>query len=302
MFQRFIVAVFCLAIALPASGQDTLAHTVLWEVTGKRKKEKKNPSYVFGTIHLIPAEDYSFSKVAEEALLKTGRITFEIDMDKMSNPLALLPMLTKMNMSKGNTLRSLLNDEDYALVKEYFQKQGMPFAMLERMKPMLLSALPEGGGGILSPGSNDNSMKSYEMELYNAAKKQKMGVEGLESIDYQMSLFDSIPYESQAQYLVESIRSSNDSTSNNSLEAMVAMYKGQNIDLMAASLNDESAGLSRWQDLLLHNRNKNWIPTMKKMIKAGPTFFAVGAAHLGGTSGVIRLLRAEGYSVKPILQ
>jgi uncharacterized protein YbaP (TraB family) len=31
-----------------------------------------------------------------------------------------------------------------------------------------------------------------------------------------------------------------------------------------------------------------------------PTFFAVGAGHLGGNTGVIALLRKQGYTVKPV--
>ncbi len=48
---------------------------------------------------------------------------------------------------------------------------------------------------------------------------------------------------------------------------------------------------------LLNNRNKNWIPIIIKTAKEMPTFFGVGAAHLAGDEGVIKLLRKAGYKV-----
>ena len=67
------------------------------------------------------------------------------------------------------------------------------------------------------------------------------------------------------------------------------------IDMMGG---DE--GIAEYEDLLLNTRNKNWIPVMGKMMLEQPTFFAVGAGHLGGEQGVVSLLRKEGYTVKPI--
>ena len=51
---------------------------------------------------------------------------------------------------------------------------------------------------------------------------------------------------------------------------------------------------------MLNNRNNNWIPVIAAATKEKPTFFAVGAAHLGGEKGVISLLRKKGFKVTPI--
>jgi uncharacterized protein YbaP (TraB family) len=55
------------------------------------------------------------------------------------------------------------------------------------------------------------------------------------------------------------------------------------------------------QDIMLFDRNRKWIARIQKMMADKPTFFAVGAAHLGGEKGVIALLRKEGYTLRPIL-
>ena len=51
---------------------------------------------------------------------------------------------------------------------------------------------------------------------------------------------------------------------------------------------------------LLDDRNRAWIPQLEKSMSGKSVFIAVGAGHLGGKSGVIRLLTAKGYKLKPI--
>ena len=66
-------------------------------------------------------------------------------------------------------------------------------------------------------------------------------------------------------------------------------------------LTTKDPEFGKYDALMLQNRNQNWIPVMATEMKKAPTFFAVGAAHLGGINGVINLLRKRGYLVKPII-
>jgi uncharacterized protein YbaP (TraB family) len=166
--------------------------------------------------------------------------------------------------------------------------------MLERMKPMFLSIFAETGNDKLSNGD----MKSYEMELFEMAKKQKKKIGGLETAEYQLSMFDSIPYREQADMLVKGIRSKSDGK--DQLQQMVNLYKQQNISALYDMIIKDTSGIANHGNLLLDNRNKNWLPIMEKMMTENPTFFAVGAGHLGGEKGVITLLRKRGYTVKPM--
>jgi uncharacterized protein YbaP (TraB family) len=54
------------------------------------------------------------------------------------------------------------------------------------------------------------------------------------------------------------------------------------------------------QEAMLDGRNKKWIPLIIANSKKKRTFYAVGAGHLGGKMGVIRLLRSAGYKVTPV--
>lgn len=266
-------------------------NALLWEISGAGLSE---PSYLFGTIHLISKADFILTDRTTEAFAKTNRVTFEINMEEMNDISKLMPMLMKAFMSNGKTLRDLISKEEYALVKAHFEGIGLPLMLVERIKPMFLSAL---GSGDMSQMQANGETVSYEIELMKLAQEQQKQVAGLETMAFQMSVFDSIPYEVQAKMLVESIQAGKDG--NEQFEALVALYKAQDLAGLNAMLEtDESIG--QYGDILLAKRNRNWVPVMQDMMREQPTFFAVGAGHLAGEQGVIALLRAEGYTLSPM--
>ena len=73
---------------------------------------------------------------------------------------------------------------------------------------------------------------------------------------------------------------------------MLNLYKQKDLDALNKMMNDEDE-LSDYSDLLLNNRNEKWIPEIIEQAKLKPTFFAVGAAHLGNANGVINLLQRK---------
>ncbi len=265
---------------------------LLWKISANGLK---TPSYLLGTIHLIPKTDFQFSEATYDALADTRRVTFEIDMKEMTNMAAQFSLLTKAFMGGGKTLRDLLPEADYLFVKQKLDAQGMPSTLLERLKPLFLSTLFSSDESA-APMSADSKMTSVEMELYRQVKRRKLESRGLETAAYQMGIFDSIPYEAQAKMLVETLRSTSESSSE--FDKMIEMYRNKDINAMEAMMKEEGSGMNEYQDILLYQRNRNWIPIMKKMMLEKPTLFAVGAGHLGGSAGVIALLRTAGYRVE----
>lgn len=270
-----------------------LENALLWKITGKGLKQ---PSYLFGTIHIIGAEDYFLPNGILSAIERTDKMYFEIDVKDMTDISAMMGMMGKIFMKDGQSLKDLLSDDEYTLVSNHFQKIGIPMFMLERMKPMFLTVFAY--GDFDPDGLQKGSVKSYEMELYEMAKNAGKATAGLESVDYQIGLFDKIPYEAQAKMLVEAIRTSN--VNDDSFKRMTQMYVSQNVEQMVSMISEEGSEISGFEDDLLHQRNKNWIPLIKEAVMQQPSFFAVGAGHLAGKEGVIHLLRKEGYDVRPV--
>lgn len=269
-----------------------LDNSLLWEITGNGLKK---PSYVFGTIHIIGKEDFFFPQTLLDKITASDQCTFEIDMDEMSSMESMMKIIGKAFMKDGKSLRDLITEKEYAEVEAHFQSKGLPLQMLDKMKPMLLATFASmdlGGDG----GMGDS--KSYEMEIYAKINEQKKTSNGLETVEDQLALFDSIPYGAQAKMLMESIRSSNQE--NEEYKMMIALYKKQDVDELARVSVAGDQGVDGFGELFLYRRNRNWIPRMTTMMTEKSTFFAVGAGHLGGPKGVLNLLRKSGYKIAAI--
>ncbi len=271
-------------------------NALLWEISGK---DLKAPSYLFGTIHMIDKENFFWPEGTMEALDASDRVTFEINMEEidMLNIGTMMEMLQGAMMKNGMTLKQLLSEEDYQFVSNKFNEMGMPLFMLERVKPMFLTVFAS--GDMEMGGFQTGEIKSYEMEFMALAKEKQKEMGGLETVEFQMSVFDSIPYKDQADMLVEALKMEG-GEGEGQFEEMVKLYREQNVEALQNSISDESQGLSKYERILLQDRNTRWIPIMEEQMSDKTTLFAVGAGHLGGEEGVINLLKKAGYTMTPI--
>jgi uncharacterized protein len=268
----------------PAKG---LEKTLLWEISGKALKK---PSYLFGTMHVLCPEDAKISDGLKQSINASEQIVFEIDMDDMQQMMSSIKFL---RMNDGIKVSDLLTEEEYARVKKYFDenKTTLPFNMLNRFKPYLIS-------GMISEGMM-NCEKTNGMEQQIMGEAGDREIFGLETIEFQSSIFDSIPYKKQARDLVQYV---------DSIEHyrkitmdMVEVYRSQDLEKMQKLVEESDPGMSQYMDLMLYARNRNWIDKMQSFMYEKPTLFAVGAGHLPGSQGVIELLKKAGYKVRPLV-
>jgi hypothetical protein len=275
----------------PSIGQ--LDNALLWEISGNGLTK---PSYLFGTIHIINGADYFLPKETLTSIDKSEKMYFEIDMAGMSDMSTIMGMMDKLFMNDDKTLKDLLSAEDYELVTEYFSDMGLPIFFLQRIKPLLLSALANKDMNPMA--MNDGSMKSYEIELNKIAEAKGMPTAGIETIEFQVGIFDKIPYEKQAEMLMSAVKAEDEATGQ--MDDMIKLYKEQNISGLYKLIQGDKDGLMDFEDELLINRNTAWIPIIEREAKIQPTFIAVGAGHLPGSKGVINLLKEKGYTVKAL--
>ena len=271
------------------------ADALLWKIDGKGLKEH---SYLYGTIHLIDKESFFWPKGTLAAFEDADKVTFEVDLDDMFDMGKQMGLMTKAFMKDGKTLKDLYSEEDYKLVESHFSELGLPMMFLEKLKPMFLTVFASGDVEMGKGLGDQSGVKSYEMEFYDLATEAKKEVNGLETLEFQVSVFDSIPYDAQAQMLLETIKTSN--TEDDSFKEMIQMYQDQKISKMVDFMSEEEEGIQGFEDILLYERNRKWIPIMEEQMKNDQIFFAVGAGHLGGKDGVIDLLEKAGYTLTPL--
>ncbi|TCK64682.1 hypothetical protein DFQ05_2665 [Winogradskyella wandonensis] len=285
-FNAFCSTLLLTFLSIFTSNAQQLENSTLWKISGNGLE---TPSYLFGTIHITC--DATLDANVKKALDETEQLVLELDMDE---PNMQAEMMQHLYMKDGLTLKDIVSEEDYEAIDNMLKKHmGISVTMMQTMKPFFLSAA-------LYPKLIDCPMMSFEEELIKVAKQQDEEIKGLETIDFQISMFDEIPYEEQAKDLIRSAK--DDLAYDKSMFAkMMKIYKEENISAMIDMMNDETYGsVSKYQDKLLDNRNKNWIPKIGKYAKEKPTFFGVGAGHLAGKNGVINLLRKAGYTVEAV--
>jgi len=262
-------------------------NTLLWRVSGN---DLKQPSFLFGTFHLLCKEDIHFSDALKRAIKSSDEIYMEMDLD---DPSTMLSGMLYMNMKDGKKLQDLYTPEEYQRLQNYFSDTlQMPMMMFQKAKPYFLVAL------LYPKMMNCATPAGIEEELMKIAKEDKKEIKGLETMQFQASVFDSIPYEWQAKELLKNIDSF--SVYKNEFEQMLDLYKKQELDSMRNMITKSEFGSEKYEDLLLNDRNKNWVKQLKGIMKNKSVFVAVGAGHLVGDFGLINLLRKEGYKVEPL--
>ena len=274
----------------PAPGvqYNHLDNTLLWKISGNGLSRS---SYLFGTMHVLCADDATVSDSLKLVIKYCDRIYFELDMDNMAE---LMGAMKYLRMNDGQKLSELLTKEEYARVETYFKNNAvpLPLAMMNRFKPYFISSMI---GEQMMNCSQKNGMEELIMR---ESKQYPKEIRGLETTEFQASIFDSIPYEKQAKDLVNYIDSI-DSYKQVTME-MVEVYREQNLDKMDTLMHKSDPGMDEYMDLLLYGRNRHWVEQMPALMKKQCILFAVGAGHLPGEQGVINLLRKKGYKVTPM--
>lgn len=276
--------------------EENLPNTVLWKIDSKDLTE---PSYLLGTIHLIPADLFFWPEEFQQAYEASTQVVMETNELSM-DPAAMMSIMPKIMLPDGQSIEDFVTEAEYARIDQFFSQMGLPVMLFKNMKPFFLYMLVDIDMGSLMR----DDIKSYEMEITEIANEDKKPILGLETLDFQVSLFDSIPYQDQADLLVQSIEdklTAPEGEANRSSELLFQTYVNQDLNAILSEIKKSDVGFANFSRLLLDNRNRDWIPKIEEIIRESPSFIAVGAAHLPGETGVIHLLKKEGYTLTPIL-
>lgn len=265
-------------------------NTLLWKITGNGLEK---PSYLFGTIHMLCADDAVLSPGLKAIISKVDEVYFEVDLDNMFE---MLGVMSKLKMRGDTTLHDLLSEEDYQKVKSYFESKStmLPFSMLESYKPILAASMLEQNS---FPCETTAMMEQVIMQ---EAKHHNKKILGMETMGYQASVLDDIPYKMQAQQLVTYVDSAGaNNGESKELTEMLKAYKEQDLKKLEEMMMKGEVGVAEYAETLLFKRNRNWIEKLKQVLPGKSLLVAVGAGHLPGEKGVIGLLRKAGYTVTP---
>ena len=261
--------------------------SLLWEVSGKDVKE---PCYLFGTMHLIEKEFFYFPRKLKRKIKKSDALMLELA--GLSNSAEAMKFVFLKEGSLFDFFSEEENDTIINWAKNHLGMNESAFrSSFSSMKPF---AVMQVALQIHFVGKTE----SYELSLYELAEKKNIEVKGLETVEQQMTLFDNLTDDQQAEMLLETIR--NIDLGIETIKEMENLYSQQDIDALYEYITSGGGIIEEEKNQFLDQRNKNWIPKIEYRIAQSSTFIAVGAGHLGGPNGIIRLLENKGYTLTPI--
>lgn len=261
------------------------AGPALWKVA-----DADTTIYLFGTVHVLPQGLEWYDTTIASALEGSDMIVTEIKMDNASEA-----QLQQLSMSmgllpSGTTLRSLLTPEQAAAYEAGLAKLGVPAQAFDPLKPWLagltLSLLP-----LMQQGYSPDT--GVEKVLLAKAGDKPQGA--LETAEFQLGIFNSMPTEAQVTFLMESVEGMDEVKP--MLDKMVAEWAKGDADQLAAIMNE---GMSdpAVAEALLYSRNANWAEWIDtRLDEPGTVFIAVGAGHLAGAKSVQDYLAQKGIVV-----
>jgi len=286
--MRYFIVLLCVQAFCLVTFSQEVSSSLLWEIKGKKVK---TPSYLFGTMHLIPQEDFLFPKSLQEKVINSDLLIMEIG--GLSEQMSAVKFLLLDSGNLFDYFTAIQQDSLFLYFEtELNESKESVKAKYGGMKPLVLLQL-------LTQNAFGENPSSYEMSLEAIARKNNVPIEGLETIEEQIGFFDKLSMSEQVEMVMSSLRHS--ASSKEEMEKLIESYLSQNVDSIASLITNAEVGTDLFEEQFLTQRNIDWIPAIKNHLRKSSCFIAVGAGHLGGEKGIIQLLREEGYTLEPIL-
>lgn len=288
-----LLKILLLPIILFSATQPVLANSKispsLWQI------EKNGvTSYLLGTVHLGDQQMAGLPNYVKKAIEKTEKLVVEVDLSKV-NPLEQQQvMMSYMLLPPGKTLQSEISAKNYKALSRYMTQQGLTMELFQPMQPfavMLQITLME----YQKAGYQDTF--GIDKQVMNVAQRLQIPIMQLETLEQQMGMFKGFSKYNN-KMIEDGLKELSDM--DKYFNRLIGSWKrGDDAELESyyqETFNGDSYSAIT-EKVLLTNRNKNWVKQLKSKLTKQPHFIAVGALHLHGPEGLLKLLEKEGYKL-----
>ncbi|MCG7562646.1 MULTISPECIES: TraB/GumN family protein [unclassified Pseudoalteromonas] len=284
---QFICALFLLLLS-----QGAIAQPALWSV------EKNGiTSYLFGTVHVGDSAMHGLDPRIKAAIKSSQTVVVELNTEAIS-PLELQrKTLPFMQQKPGSTLKTSLSPVTYKQVKDYLSKRKIDIALFESYQPwsvmLTILQLEYQQAGF----SEDYGIDKQIIEYATHIKKPIME---LESLEQQLGLFSTLGAQNDAM-IADTLKQVEDFEQY--FTQMITAWKQGNYQKLNTfyklSFDDSEYGQHAEQVMLIQ-RNNNWVATLTPRLAKSAHFIAVGALHLPQQHGLLTQLAERGFTVQRV--
>jgi uncharacterized protein len=285
--SAFAAAVLSVAGTLAAPSAN--ADSAVWVLRGKQ-----NSIYLAGSVHALPANDSKLPATIEKAYGEAEQLVMELDLDDLNEAEATQFMMERGTLPEGQSLRSVIGDKRFEQLTKITTKLGLPMAAIDRLEPWSVGLLVT---QLALMQTGYDGKLGVDQQLATRAKTDGKAITGLETITEQLNVFDRQSYAEQARFLEMSTLDAE--TVRRELAEMIGAWRTANLDVLDRELREEFRDAPKLYEALLVERNKNWIPKILALQNSKDDYLVVvGALHLVGTDGVIKLLEKRGVKLE----
>ncbi len=260
---------------------------MLFEVAGKT-----NTVYLLGSIHMLRRQDHPLPEVMHTAYTDAEVLVMELDMDDL-DPAALAGLFGQAAQAEnGETLESLLGS-DYSEAEQLASNIEANLTVFNKFEPWFV-ALTIANLELMKLGYYDHhGVESYFTKLADQDGKE---IYGLETPEFQLSLFDELPIDEQRHLFIETLRQA--AGIEQDMSTMVETWRAGDGDRLHDMLFESMLTMGSLYDALVVKRNQNWISRIEDYLAQEDDFLViVGAGHLSGEQGVVELLKGRGFKI-----
>jgi uncharacterized protein YbaP (TraB family) len=287
---RAILAAFVAALAAGALSTHPSAQSraFAWKATNSQ-----GLVYLVGSVHMLTSDFYPLAPSLDAAFKDSDLLVEEANLAEMLSPNTQFAMLSRGMLPAGQTLDKVVSAATLALINKHSSGLGMPIEALKQFKPWFLAMTLEAAEW---QKAGFDAELGLDKHFYDRAQTDSKTIQGLETTDFQISLFDGMTAEQQDRFLAETLKSIDTETA--SVGKLAGAWKAGDVPgverLVLAEVKSDPVMYQR----LLVARNRAWLPKIEALFsRPRHAFVVVGAAHLVGPDGVVAMLKAKGYQV-----
>jgi uncharacterized protein YbaP (TraB family) len=248
---------------------------------------------LLGSMHVLRPSDYPLPPAVDALIDGADGIVMEIDLDDV-DAAAQQRIVFEAMLPQGTVLKDVLDDDVYANVEREMSELGVDLTQLEHFEPWFLAITALDLGMRKIGFQPERGVEQYVVGRARAAGKE---IVGLETIEFQIGLFDALPREQQQAMLEQTLAEIDEGAA--VLAEMVTAWRSGELESLSAELLDEFDEFPGLYETLVTKRNSAWVPSLERMLADGRRHLVVvGALHLVGPDSVIELLEKRGHDVE----
>jgi uncharacterized protein len=257
----------------------------LWELHGRH-----NTVYLLGSIHVLRQSDYPLPPAMLEAYGNSKALIMEVNLEEINSEQVQAEMLGSAMLPDGKTLSGILGSARYARAQALAREVGVDLAMFDQFAPWFAA---EAISQLQLTQLGFQPESGVEMYFLDKARNDGKSVDGLETVHDQISLFQNMSMDTQAEYLLSSLEQAHDLPKD--VASMVRAWQRGDAEWFENEMQSEFGRDPALYQSVLVARNRKWLPKIEALLNDDKNYLViVGTGHLVGRGSVLDLLKKDG--------